>query len=286
VTDATVQQFLMWLETRSHCPRPRDVTRRIPVLWNEARTTISEWPNSILSRLSFKAPQKRLAWNGFNAEFRRDVEDYLAKRADIDIFDELTTRPRRPLAPSTIKLHREQLRLAASILVNDGIEVGTINSLADVVQIERFKIILRHYHGRRKGEPSAFAIGIANTLVQVAQYHVMTSADHIAHLKRLAAKLPPIPFDLTQKNKSLLRQLESERMRAKLLFLPEELLSEVARAGEAPVVPVVKAQVAIAIDVLLAAPLRPQNLSGLHWARHLIEPDGGALAALHPRPGD
>jgi hypothetical protein len=44
--------------------------------------------------------------------------------------------------------------------------------------------------------------------------------------KRLASKLPGIPFDLTAKNKSLLRQLESDRLRASLYFLPEQLMGK------------------------------------------------------------
>jgi integrase len=36
----------------------------------------------------------------------------------------------------------------------------------------------------------------------------------------------------------------------------------------------VEAQMAIAVDVQLAAALRPQNLSALNWRRHFLEPDG------------
>ena len=62
-----------------------------------------------------------------------------------------------------------------------------------------------------------------------------------------------MPFDLTAKNKTLLRQLESDRLRAKLLFLPEQLMGEVAKDLERGRVRFVEAQVAIAIDILLAS---------------------------------
>jgi hypothetical protein len=81
----------------------------------------------------------------------------------------------------------------------------------------------------------------------------------------LAGNLPSVPFDLTEKNKTLLRELESERLRAKLYFLPEQLMGEVAKDLERGRVRFVEAQVAIAIDILLALPLRPQNLSSLSW---------------------
>jgi integrase len=71
-----------------------------------------------------------------------------------------------------------------------------------------------------------------------------------------------------------LQQLESDRVRAKLLFLPEQLMGEVAKGLESGRVRFVDAQVAIAIDILLAVQLRPQNLSALHWQDNFSEPNG------------
>ena len=71
-----------------------------------------------------------------------------------------------------------------------------------------------------------------------------------------------------------MRQFESDRLRAKLLFLPEQLMAEVAKDLESGRFRFVEAQVAIAIDIQLAIPLRPQNLSSFNWRRHFSEPDG------------
>ena len=68
--------------------------------------------------------------------------------------------------------------------------------------------------------PTPSSSGLAKTLIQVAYYHVGAIAERSRQLKRIASKLPPIPFDLTAKNKALLRQFESDGLRAKLLFLP------------------------------------------------------------------
>ena len=274
VTDDSVKQFSIWLETRTHCPKPRDVARRTPLLWNEAGATVGGWSKIKLSRISLRAPRKRLAWDDLSESFRRDAEAYLAGRADVDLFDEAAAAPRRPLAPKTLRQQGEHLRLAASVLVELGIDAANVASLADLVERERFKTILRHYHGARDGKPSAFAVGLAKTLVQVAKHHVDASPERVAELKALAAKLPPIPFDLTAKNKALLRQLESEGLRAKLLFLPEALLARAESKTGKPRLPFVEAQIAIAIDIQLACALRPQNLSSLHWRRHFLEPDG------------
>ena len=217
VDDPVVQRFLTWLETRTLQPRPRDLVRRVPNIWNEASAKFSSWPATKLTGLSFKAPPTHLKWSELSQTFQQEAEAYFKLRANPDLFDERPEAPKRPLAASTLRQQREHLRLAASILVQNG---EVIASLADLVVRERFKRILRHYHKQANGEANAFVIGLAKTLIQVAQYHTGATTKEISELKRLAANLPPVPFDLTAKNKTLLRQLESERLRAKLYFSP------------------------------------------------------------------
>src|SRR5262249_705739 len=96
VNDLIVQQFRSWLETRTLCPKPRDVVRRVPHLWNEASEKIEVWPKVKLTTLSFKLPPKRLQWGDLSESFRRDVDSYLAMRAKPDVFDERPNAPRKP----------------------------------------------------------------------------------------------------------------------------------------------------------------------------------------------
>jgi integrase len=213
----------------------------------------------------------RVHRSDLNPSFQEDADAYFKLRANPDLFDERPEAPKRPLAASTLRQQREHLRLAASILIRNG---EVIASLADLVMPERFKSILRYYHNQANGEPNAFAIGLAKTLIQVAQYHTGATSQEIGELKRLAGNLPSVPFDLTAKNKTVLRQLESDHVRAKLYFLPEQLMAEVAKDLESGPVRFVEAQVAIAIDILLAFPLRPQNLSSLSWQHNFSEPNG------------
>jgi integrase len=271
VDDPIVQRFLTWLETRTLQPKPHELVRRVPNLWNEASAKFNSWPATKLTALSFKVPPKHRTWSDLSASFREDADAYFVLRANPDLFDERPEAPKRPLAASTLRQQREHLRLAASILIENR---EAITSLADLVVPERFKTILRHYHKQANGEVNAFAIGLAKTLIQVAQYHTGATSKEINELKRLAGNLPPVPFDLTEKNKTLLRQLESERLRAKLYFLPEQLMGEVANDLERGRLRFVEAQVAIAIDILLALPLRPQNLSSLNWRHNFSEPNG------------
>jgi integrase len=271
VNDVAVQRFLTWLETKTLYPKPRDCVRRVPHIWNEASAKFDFWPPMKLTTISFKAPAKHLKWSDLSPSFQQEADAYLALRANPDPFDERPEAPRRPLVASTIRQQREHLRLAASTLSQNG---EIIDRLADLVTPERFKSVLRYYHDKANREPNAFVIGVAKTIIQVAQYHAGASAEELGKLKNMASKLPAVPFDLTEKNKMLLRQLESERIRAKLLFLPEQLMDDVAKNLERGRVRFVEAQVAIAIDTQLASPLRPQNLSRLTWKDNFSEPNG------------
>jgi integrase len=274
VDDAVVLRFLEWLEARTLCPKPRDVARRVPNCWNDAADKRSVWPRVTLSTLSFRSPPKRVQWGNLAESFRADVEKYLAMRGEPDLFDERPNAPKRRLAASTLHQQREHVRLAASVLIESGIPREEIKSLAALVEPERFKQVLRHYMGS-DGEPNAFVIGVATSLIQVAYYHLGLDAEQVGRLKALAGKLPSIPFDQTPKNAALLRQFESPKLRAKLLFLPENMIAEVKEelklGGRFRFV---DAQVAIAVDIDLVIPLRPQNLCSLEWQRHFIEPDG------------
>jgi len=271
---AAFEEFPSWLEQRTLCAKPRDVVRRVPQLWNEASEKIEMWPKFELPLVSFKSPPLRLQWGDLPASFRVDAEAYLAMRANPDPFDERPNAPVRPLAASTVSQQKAHLRLAASVLVQQsGVPMAGV-TLAVLVEPERFKAVLRYYHERANGQPNAFAVGLAITLIQVAYHHLGASVEQIAQLKRIASKLPAIPLELTAKNKACLRQFESDRLRAELLYLPERLIVEVTKALHEGRVDLVKAQVAIAIEFQLAIPLRPQNLSRLNWQKHFLEPDG------------
>jgi integrase len=286
VTDDAVERFLHWLETRTLRSRPRDLVRRVPNLWNEAVEKVDLWPRTRLSRLSFRATPEHLGWHQMPESLVRDVEDYLAKREDPDIFDDSPNVPRRPLASSTIRQQREHLRLAASVLSKSGRPIETITSLGNLVEPEAFKTILRHYHRRNNGAPNAFLTGLAKTLIQVARYHAGVTDEELGRLKALAGKLQPVPNGLTDKNKALLRHLESDDARRKLMFLPDRLLKDVVSTLENGRLRFVEAQVAIAVDIVINAPLRPQNLADLNWARHFSEVKGssGPLALHIPAP--
>lgn len=286
VNDVVVQRFLAWLETRTLHSRPRDFVRQIPALWKDARAFAPDWPATELAPISFRPASPNLRWEDLPERLRTDAEAYLKSRAAPDLFADDPVTPTRPLAAETVNLQRQHIRLAASILVRHGVSIETLDGLAAMVTADAVKTVLRHYYDQADGKPSAFAAGIARTLIHIARYHVRVPEQCLEELKKIAGRLPVVPFDLTVKNKTLLAALENEGLRGKLLYLPDSLMRDVcASLGKGGRLKFVDAQVAAAVEILLVAPLRPKNLTELNWSRNFKEPQGpkGKLVIYIPK---
>ncbi len=229
VDDVAVERFHLWLETRTLHPKPQGVVHRTPALWNAAQESVPGWPQARLRRRSFRKPRQHFDWSELASSLVADADAYLDLRRNPDVFAAEGSVPRRPLADTTLRQQREHLRIAASLVARQNGGANQIRGLSDLVTPDAFKVVLRHFYERAQGKPNAFAISIAKTLIDVARFHVGVSPDHLAELKRLAGKLPAVPLDLTDKNKALIADLDSERMRAALYRRPEEVLAVVSR---------------------------------------------------------
>jgi integrase len=99
-----------------------------------------------------------------------------------------------------------------------------------------------------------------------------TALDRIAELQRLRRCLGPQRQTLTEKNRRLLLELSDPATLAKLLLLPERLANWATRATRAR--GALAMELAVAIAILLIAPMRIRNLAGLHLKQHLVRPGG------------
>jgi integrase len=87
-------------------------------------------------------------------------------------------------------------------------------------------------------------------------------------------KLDPGKRGLTKTNRSRLRQLDDSTNKAALLGLPVRLINLAARNPRSHA-GALQAQAAVAIEILLMAPLRIGNLAQLDLEQHLVRPGRG-----------
>jgi len=247
--------------------------RDVPRLWNEAVATVPGWPAVRLRESSVSRRVAHLPLSALPATFQQDVEAYLSWAAGSDPF--AVDAPTRPLRPTTLHLRREQLRIAASTLVQSLGGPTRIESLAVLVQPENVKTILRTFLKPGNGsESNAFSRGLCMTLKAVAKAWVKASPPELEELARVQRLLGSEPAGLTKKNRSMLRHFEDPRLLAKLLELPEAMRKNAQRGHMSPARRLQKIRIALAIDILLVAPMRLQNLAGLLMGRQLQWPNG------------
>jgi hypothetical protein len=167
-------------------------------------------------------------------------------------------------------LRHSQIHAAISALIQSGIEPSAIGSLADLIQPENFKRILRRRHEMVRGRENTFNRNLADVLVRIAGEWAKAHAKVLTELKRLAAKVPTPPAGLTDKNKRFLRQFDDPDALQCVYELPARLWVEVKRQSKRNQQTLAKAQTAIAIGILCYMPLRLQNLVALTYNVHLF----------------
>jgi integrase len=271
VDDAAMARFRAALGTDTLVPDPNDCHRRSARLWNEAVARVPGWPAQHVAVPDYHRPSTTLQEQDLPASFGEELRRHLDWAAGTDPLAE--PAPPKALAPRTLRLRRSQLLLAASRLVASGREPDSITGLAALVEPETVKTILRSYLNGHGNRPSEFVRGMAITLVSVAAHWVRVDETQLTALRAIKRKLGSTKVALTEKNRATLRQLDDPAVLGRLLELPDRLAGE-ARQMESRSRAAVAMQLAVAITLLLHAPLRMANLHALRLDRHLSRPGG------------
>jgi integrase len=131
---------------------------------------------------------------------------------------------------------------------------------------------LRFLLERRGGKPTRHLQNMVYTLRSLAQW-TGADADDLAEITRLCRRLNPGAAGLTQKNRATLRQFDDARNVDALLSLslPRTLVSRARhRRGSSSLYAALDVQVAVAIELLLVAPVRIGNLVSVMLGRNLV----------------
>lgn len=268
-----LDEFRDWLAENVLVKDPHGFVRRVGKLWSEAAQMLPD--QGLAAIVPPAAPSnrmRRLPLSAFPESFRKDLEAYLAQRADPDPFD--PEAPPRPAKSSTIRLLREQLRLAANALVERGRDPSTITSLCDLVEVEAFKEIQLQLLAEHDGAGSYWGEGVRKCLMTIARHWCRISEDRLNELRHLSRRVPRPEPGLTPKNRKMLRQFDDEANLARLLHLPARLFREALRTRPPNFKAARLAQIALAIEILLNCPIRAANLRALQLDRHILRPAG------------
>jgi integrase len=266
VTEATVEAFRAHLDN-TLLKNPDKIFAALVRALREAQTAVESWP-----RLDITIPNRRnewtLTWAHFPASLQQECVAWCDRLAGRDLLEEA---PFRPVKSTTVERRRWQIRAFASALVLRGRDPRTITSLIDLVEIEAFKEGLRFFIERSGGKATQAVYDFAVTLKALARHHLQVEKAHLDRMAAVIRRLDVGNRGLTEKNRTRLRQFDGRQQAVALLRLPIELIGIAARNRKAHA-GALQAQAAVAIEILLMAPLRLGNLTRLDLEQNLIRP--------------
>ena len=235
-------------------------------VWNGCVRDVPSWPSIMIER----KPRRRiyvLPWANFPPSLKEDVDRFLDRLSGRDLSDD---GPVRPARLSTIKTREYQLRVAASALVQCGHHPQTLRSIADLLSFERYQEILRVLMGRHGGETSPQVGQIAAFLKDVARHWLKVDELELQRFKKIASRLAVGRRGLTTKNRERLRPFDEPETIAAFLGLPQRIRGVLNADKRSPRRKAILAQMAAAIALLQAAPIRLRNLTDLDVVKNLI----------------
>jgi integrase len=189
-------------------------------------------------------------------------------------------RPARPMKPSTLALRIDQLRYAASALVQAGTDPTSINTLRDLfTPTERAKNIVRQLRARTEQKQSSHLVGVMEALRHAARFYHAEPATQ-AELARLRDVVSPKRDGVVAKNRERLRAMIEPGARAIIISLPQLLLDDARKCAD-PLDAARRVRTAVTIELLTVAAPRLDNLNFLHLERSLRRAAGGKRHITH-----
>jgi site-specific recombinase XerD len=234
--------------------------------WNACRREVEGWPDIEIPR-EIRREIYVLRWSDFPPSLKADVDAFLLRLSGADLSEK---GPPRPARPATLKTRAYQLRVAASALVHKGVPRDEVRALADLVALDRYKLVMRFLLDRHDGQPTPQVAQIATFLNSVARHWVEVDDVALLQLQKLASRLSNGRRGLTAKNRERLRPFEDPQTVAAFLALPERIRRQVEKDSRAPKSKAIDAQMAAAIAILQATPIRLGNLAAIDLHRNLI----------------
>jgi integrase len=203
-------------------------------------------------------------------------------RDDIDAYCEriskrhktVTGRVFPPCKPSTIETRRRELIATVRAAVAAGIPLQELHSLRELLCADRVEAIIEHYWQKNGERPSLYTIDLASKLLALARSETLSEVD-VERLDEIRLAVEQYrSTGLTEKNRRLIRQIAQSDLWREVVRLPRRLMAEARAAKTKPYRAAVTAQLAIAILILIRAPIRMQNLSSICIGINLVRPGG------------
>ena len=264
VDDQVIGQFRHHLSDASLAKDPDKTWKRTTQTWN-----------SCVKRAGLDLPllsppksdrYRAIALAQFPLSFQADLEAWIRRLSNPEFWS--GEGPAKPLRPVSLRNIRATIRQFASALVARGRPIEEITSLATLVEFETYKDGLRFFLERNASSPPTWLSGVAATLLAIARHHLKLPHEEIERLRNIKSCLKVDRPGLTDKNKQRLAQFDDPYNIELLMLLPRRLVDRAERSKTKSSRIALDVMHAVAIEILLAVPMRSGNLARLDIERH------------------
>jgi integrase len=246
--------------------------------WNNAAERIVGWPQQRVTVPSWRQIFS-LPWEAFPATLSTDVEAYLCRAIGLDLTDDHFTRAQRP---ATINTRRSQLRLFATAIAKSGFAPDMLTDLPTMLAPDVAARGLQYLIGRNAGASNVHISNLADFLPTLARRLDMP-AEVVGKLRLMQKKLKIVRHGMTARNREALRAFDDPKAVSALVNLPARIWADVSTSGRRGHREAKLSQIALAIGLLLNAPVRIKNLASIEVDRHLVQAGGRDSGAMHLR---
>jgi integrase len=276
VDQALVERYEAALENSARA-EPRHTYLRLLRAWNAASEFCSDWP-PFRARATSRRRDYALPWHTFPASFKADVDAMKAAAVKPDPF---CPGSPKPIKRSTAERRAHILRVFASVLVHQGHDPKSIDSIAALLTLDRFQAALRFIHARIGHRETTHLRNFVNQVCVVAQHWVRVPDNELKRLKAIRRNVRGGAMGMTDKNRATLRVFKDGRVLDKFLSLPSRVWHRHRNLQELRISDAINLQLALAIDLLTHAPIRLGNLSAIRLGEHIIDHAAGRHRRVH-----
>ena len=272
VDEAVVDAYMAYRKETTALAVDIKARRGIARAWNASRG-IEGWPQQQLIEPPLKVKEGP-RWEDFPGQLQTDIASHLKFLATHR--KSPSGKHLRPCKATTLRTRRTDLISFAKKAVRLGTPMEGLSSLSVLLAPDLVERILDKEWEQNGDEPKTSTIDLAKKLVAVARSANCLTKEQLSQLEDKRAALEEYRKEgMTQKNLKLVRRVLNSEVWGRVINCPDVLMRQ-ARSlkDQAPVKAAIIAQIAAAVAIVTAAPVRAANLAAIRLVENLIKPGG------------
>ena len=235
--------------------------------WERMRLSCPSWPQIALEATPNPMVYS-LPWEAFPLSLKAEVDLLLERLSGKDLdYD----GPARPLRPQTLKMREYELRTFASALVHKGADPRDLSSLGICLSLENYKRGLQWFYKRGGSKPTRTVHNLAANLKAIARHWLKLDEPTLEAMSKVVNRLAPREQGMTDRNRERMRPFDSPEQLRALAGLPQTIRRHLETSKNAKMRKTGLSSAAMAIELLLVAPMRLSNLCQLDLKDHFIK---------------